>query len=104
MGTRLNRLGEAGCTHNVCLEREYYKIEKIQLNFYFFFRLRKSPFIAWASFRNTTSENLYANVMVETSASVLLYVQWVRKKLVNVKKKEKKSRIKQFNRSYSFSR
>ena len=28
--------------------------------------------------------------MVETSAYVLLYVQWVRKKLVNVKKKDKK--------------
>ena len=54
MGTRLNRLNEAGltCTHDQCFEQKYENSQNLSTENRHFYSGEKSLYVVWASFRN----------------------------------------------------
>ena len=55
MGTRKSRLNEAAltCTHNICFEQKYENSKKKSTENCHFYSCEKSPYVAWACFRNS---------------------------------------------------
>ena len=53
------------CTHNLCFEQKLEKCQKFSAEIFQFLKLKKSLFIAWASFRNVLNLNTLQNMPMQ---------------------------------------